>query len=80
MIHWLAQFLHPGKQTPGGSYWFFSGIGPGVADIPVLGGIFLWWHHHNCHEKGCWHKGHPDPKHGHPVCKKHSPHFKEGTL
>lgn len=25
-----------------------------------------------CVERGCLRKGHPDPEHGHPVCRKHA--------
>ena len=33
--------------------------------------LFLWARHHNCHVKGCLRRGHPDPEHGHPACKRH---------
>lgn len=53
----------------GDGYQFWSGIGSGS---PILMALGVWWHHHNCVQKGCWRKGHPDPEHGHPVCRKHS--------
>lgn len=49
-------------------YNFVSGLGPFLFSFGFLG---TWWHHNNCIEAGCWRKGHKDPKHGHPVCKRH---------
>ena len=59
----------PWLWTHGSSYNFLSSV---VPDLTLLGGIAGWWHHRNCHIKGCWRKGHPDPEHGHPTCRKHS--------
>jgi len=58
--------LHPIHNGSGYNFW--SGIGSGS---PILAAIAAWWHHHNCATKGCWRKGHPDPEHGHPVCRRH---------
>lgn len=55
----------------GDAYQFWSGIGSGS---PVIAALAIWWRKHNCHVHQCprlaWH---PDPEHGHPVCRKHHP-------
>ena len=56
----------------GDGYQFWSGIGSGS---PLVAGVFILLHKHNCHIKGCLRlQWHADPKTGHPVCKKHHPH------
>jgi hypothetical protein len=55
----------------GGGYPFVSGIGSDIGEVTLIGMAAGWWHHINCIEKGCWRKGHADPGHGHPVCKRH---------
>lgn len=55
-------------------YQFWSGIGSDFGEVTLLGGFLAWWHHNNCIERGCWRKGHRDPTHGHPVCRKHTRH------
>ena len=65
----------PGLTTPldplhGDGYQFFSGLGGGTI---VLAPLIAWWHHNNCTHKGCWRKGHKDPHHGHPLCRRHQP-------
>lgn len=70
LLHQWA--LHP---LHGLGYQFYSGIGSSITEwltVVVAGGV--WWRHHNCIEKGCWRKGHPDPEHGHPVCRRHVKH------
>jgi len=52
----------------GDGYNFWSGIGSGS---PILGAFVAWCHHNNCTQPGCWRKGHKDPGHGHPRCRKH---------
>lgn len=62
----------------GAQYQFWSGYGANFSPNPYWGlAIFLWWRHHNCVEPGCWRRGHPDPVHGHPICRGHSEHFAE---
>jgi hypothetical protein len=68
---WLGELWHPLK---GLGYQFWSGVGSDFSEITLLGAIIAWWHHVNCIEKGCWRKGHPNPEHGHPVCRKHTRH------
>lgn len=74
LAHFLALIhLHtPLDPLHGDGYNFWSGIGSGS---PIFIAMAAWWHHHNCYHKRCLRKGHPDPKHGHPVCRKHSEHF-----
>jgi hypothetical protein len=61
----LASFLDP---LHGDGYQFWSGI---AGDVFIFTGLLAWWHHVNCIEAGCWRKGHKDPEHGHPLCKRH---------
>jgi hypothetical protein len=70
---WLSELWHPLKAY---GYQFWSGVESAVqmaVEKLVYGtvAVTLWWRHHNCHEPGCWRKGHPDPDHGHPVCRRH---------
>ena len=58
-----------------------SASGP-LADITLatafIGWLAIFWHKHNCHIHHCWRLSwHPHPDHGHPVCKKHHPHYKK---
>lgn len=62
-----------GLETPfnplhGDGYNFWSGIGSGSPVFVIAAGYLR---HKNCIEKRCWRIGHPDPEHGHPVCRKH---------
>jgi hypothetical protein len=59
------------------SYNFWSGVsGSDIAyliTVPLF--VLGWYLRHLCHEHRCWRLSwHPDPDHGHPVCKKHHPH------
>lgn len=67
LAHW---FFHPLR---GLGYQFWSGIaGSFLTSLPgwVVAAI-LFWRHHNCKERRCVRLGHPHPKHGMPVCRKH---------
>lgn len=54
---------------------WFALKGPGYQWASSLGIAFflpaVYYWHHTCHVKTCFKLGHPDPEHGHPVCKKH---------
>lgn len=50
------------------AYDFWSGIG---TQITLIIAIIAALRHKNCHVKGCWRLGHPDPAHGFPACHKH---------
>jgi hypothetical protein len=67
-------FKHLAGTDNGSGLWYlwWSGF---VGDITIFAAVVLFLRHRNCHVKGCWRLGHPDPKHGHPTCKTHSPHF-----
>jgi hypothetical protein len=70
---WLGELWHPLK---GLGYQFWSGIEGALQSAVEHVAYFAvalstWWHHNNCIERGCWRKGHKDPGHGHPICKKH---------
>jgi len=72
MLALIAGWLfHPYGGT---GYQFWSGIGSDIGEIAIIGAIFGWWHSHHCHVHRClriaWH---PDPVHGHPVCRHHHP-------
>lgn len=62
-----------GLDTQNGTpYMFWSGVGPVLfGQLPILIGIIVTARHKNCHVKGCWRLGHPDPAHGWPACKRH---------
>ena len=62
----------------GCGYAFWSGFGSDIGEVTIVGGLITIvlgvWTKHNCHVHGCpWLSWHPDPEHGHPVCKKHHP-------
>lgn len=59
-FRWL--FLH------GDGYQFWSGVGSGSPLFVIMG---AWWHHHNCHVRGCYRIGHIDPDVHHPACRHH---------
>jgi hypothetical protein len=63
-----------GDGTGGGSgtgYLIFSGPLPDITMLSLIYALISMTHQHNCHVKGCWRLGHPDPEHGWPGCKKH---------
>lgn len=56
----------------GDGYQFWSGI---AGDGAILAACAVFWRKHNCHVGRCWRLAwHPDPTHGHPVCRRHHPH------
>lgn len=71
MIHWLLHVT--GIDTQSSPFYdFWSGIGPVIfGQLPILGAIIIHTKQKNCHVKGCWRLGQPDPLHGWPACKKH---------
>jgi hypothetical protein len=48
-------------------YAFWSGFG---SDLPVVGGVLVFVHHHNCHTPRCPRMGHPDSA-GTVQCRHH---------
>ena len=70
--HW---WWHP---LTGNGYQWWSGIGSDIAELSIAVAIVTAavgaYHKHECHVEQChrlaWH---PDPDHGHPVCKRHHP-------
>ncbi len=73
MIHWLttAWSTYVAHPLKGNGYQWWSGAGSDLGEATILGAMLGWYRHHNCIETGCWRPGHPDPDHGHPVCRKH---------
>lgn len=74
---WIPDwFWHP---LAGKGYQFWSGIGSDLGEytiaLALIGGLVRSYRQHVCHVETChrlaWH---PDPGHGHPVCKRHHPH------
>ena len=56
----------------GRGYQFWSGLGSGS---PIIAAIYFGYRKHTCHIQGCWRLSwHPDPGHGHPLCRRHHPH------
>ena len=82
LVSSVGLFVHelgrPGATGPHGGYWFWSGIGSDLGElsivIAVVSTALLAYRKHECHIHRCrrlaWH---PDPEHGHPVCKRHHP-------
>lgn len=68
MIQEYLSLVTPLDPLRNDGYQFWSGIGSGS---PIFGAVVLWWHHNKCIEKRCFRKGHKDPVHGHPLCRKH---------
>ena len=68
----IPAWLAPWEAFSGSGYQFYSGIGSDLGEVTLIFAVAGWWHHVNCIEKGCWRKGHKDPEHGHPVCRKHA--------
>ena len=66
-------FLHyTGSDNVSGPwYGFWSGFGSDLGEVTLLGAFIAAYRHKNCHTKGCWRLGHPDPEHGFPACRKH---------
>ena len=72
MIWWHWALHHFGiDNTSGEWYGFWSGFGSDLSEFAIFGAIIASVRHKNCAVKGCWHLGHADPEHGHPICKKH---------
>ena len=69
---WWCEHLIGIENASGATYLFWSGV---FADVALFGAAFTFFRHKNCHVRGCWRLGHPDPEHGHPTCRIHSPHF-----
>ena len=70
--NWLYYFF--GISGAGSHYGFFSGTGSDISEIAIIGGVASWWHHKNCHVKGCWRIGrHPVEGTPHVVCRRHHP-------
>jgi hypothetical protein len=73
-------FLHytGTNNTAGPWYGFWSGFGSDLGEIALLAAVLGFFRHHNCHRKGCWRLGHPDPEHNWPACRVH--HSRAGAL
>lgn len=71
---WLPDYLwHP---LHGNGYQWWSGLGSDFGEytiaLALVGGILRSYRQHECHVESCWRPAwHPDPKHGHPVCRRH---------
>lgn len=65
--HWLLHYTG-GDNGSGPWYLELSGF---VGDLVFVGAGWGIVRKHNCHVKGCWRLGHPDPDHGWPACRRH---------
>lgn len=72
VLQWLLHYTGS-DNVSGPWYGFWSGFGSDLGEITLLGAILAAARHKNCTVKGCWRLGHPDPEHGHPICKTHQP-------
>ena len=68
--HWFLHYTGS-DNTAGVWYGFWSGFGSDIGEIALLAAVFGFFRHHNCHQKGCWRLGHPDPDHNWPACRAH---------
>lgn len=70
MWHWLLHYTGS-DNVSGPWYGFWSGFGSDLGEITLIAAVVAAARHKNCHVKGCWRLGHPDPEHGHPACRRH---------
>lgn len=72
-LQFLHDVFHPLR---GFGYQFWSGIaGSFVLGGGIWVGLFAYLRRHNCHVHRCWRLAwHPDPRDGHPRCKRHHVH------
>lgn len=78
MFHSVAHFFgfDPG-QGNGSFYLFWSGAGSDIAELSILGWIYITLRRYNCHAAGCWRIGrHPVEGTTYTVCRKHHPEGK----
>lgn len=73
MTHFLDTWFLYGR-----GYQFWSGAGSDFGELSILIAIGMFFRHRNCHVKGCWRLGHPNPDHGWPACRKHHEHKLQG--
>jgi hypothetical protein len=65
-VHLIAHLL--GVDSVSSNYYaFWSGFG---GDIPIVGAVAFWLHHHNCNTVGCWRLGHARSD-GTTICRVH---------
>lgn len=69
-----ALFIGSWWPPSGRGYAFWSSIGSDFGEITIAGGVAAWWHHVNCHTRGCWRIGreHVDGTTW-VVCRRHHP-------
>jgi hypothetical protein len=70
-VGWFLTHAVFGSPMHGSGYAFWSGIGSDFGEASILTALIIGLRHRNCHVKGCWRLGHPDPAHGHPACRHH---------
>lgn len=70
MFHWLLH-VTGADNVSGPWYGFWSGFGSDLGEATIIGAVIAAARHRNCHVKGCWRLGHPDPEHGFPACRHH---------
>lgn len=75
MIHWLATWM--GLDNAGGPiYSFWSGFGSDIGELLILGGLWHFVRHSNCHVKKCARFGKPVAGTPYRACHKHHPNHK----
>jgi hypothetical protein len=72
----LPRYIAHPLSSHGPDFW--GGIGGDLTYLTLLLGFMVaavrGYFRHQCHVAGCWRPSwHPDPVHGHPVCRHHHP-------
>lgn len=70
-MSWLTHFFFwftGGRNESGTAYGIWSGFGG--ANWPILGGGFLLYRNHNCHNARCWRIGKHTTPQGYKLCRR----------
>jgi len=74
VLNWL--FHYTGSAGSGPWYGFWSGFGSDIGEVVIIGGIWQFARHSNCHTKGCWRFGKPLEGTPYRLCHHHHPNHK----
>lgn len=71
---WYWVEIHTGAINESDSYYgWWSGFASDIGEVTLVTGGVLALRHINCHESGCWRRGHVVPESGVRACHKHHP-------
>ena len=66
--YWIEVHVGAVRETRA-YYGWWSGFGSDLGEVTLLGGAIAVWHHHNCHNGGCWRLGKHATPDGYKLCK-----------